>query len=165
MALPHGRNKTGLTPKQALFVKEYLVDLNASQAAIRAGYSKKTSREQGSTLLTNINIQAALKKAMDDRADRTNITQDYVLNTIHETIERCRQVEQVYDRNGKPVFVKTQSGEEKTAFVFDAKSVLRGCELIGKHLGMFNEKLNIEHAGEINQCIKVVFEDGSPVSE
>jgi len=68
-----------LTPKQQLFVEEYLVDLNATQAAIRAGYSEKTANEQGARLLANVSVQAAIKIAMDKRSERTEITQDMVL--------------------------------------------------------------------------------------
>lgn len=68
-----------LTPKQQLFVKEYLVDLNATQAAIRAGYSKKTANEQGARLLANVSIQEALQEAMSKRAEKVEITAEQVL--------------------------------------------------------------------------------------
>lgn len=74
--------KSKLTPKQKLFIKEYLIDLNATQAAIRAGYSEKTANEQGSRLLVNVNISSAIQKAMDDRCKRTDITADRVLQEI-----------------------------------------------------------------------------------
>jgi phage terminase small subunit len=68
-----------LTPKQRLFIKEYLVDLNATQAAIRAGYSVYTANEQGSRLLANVSIKSAIKEEMDKRAKRTEIDIDRVL--------------------------------------------------------------------------------------
>lgn len=68
-----------LTPKQKCFVEEYLIDLNQTQAAIRAGYSEKTANEQASRLLANVNIQAAIKEAMAERSKRTQITADMVL--------------------------------------------------------------------------------------
>lgn len=68
-----------LTAKQQLFVKEYLVDLNATQAAIRAGYKEKTSRAIGAENLTKPNIQAAIEEAQNKRAERTEITADMVL--------------------------------------------------------------------------------------
>jgi phage terminase small subunit len=71
-----------LTAKQQLFVQEYLVDLNAAQAAIRAGYSTKSVREIGSRLLTKVNIQAALTEAMAARVHRVHLTQDAVLREI-----------------------------------------------------------------------------------
>lgn len=71
-----------LTAKRARFVSEYLVDLNATQAAIRAGYSLKTATEQGARLLTNVHVQEALQKAMAKREQRTEITQDRVLKEL-----------------------------------------------------------------------------------
>ncbi|MFR9710750.1 terminase small subunit [Paenibacillus sp. MB22_1] len=68
-----------LTPKQQLFVKEYLIDLNATQAAIRAGYSKKTANEQGARLLAKASIQDALQEAMNKRAEKVEITAEQVL--------------------------------------------------------------------------------------
>lgn len=69
----------GLTDKQRVFVAEYLKDLNATQAAIRAGYSARTANEQGARLLANVSVAAAIEKAMTQRAERTEITQDMVL--------------------------------------------------------------------------------------
>lgn len=71
-----------LTPKQQRFADEYIIDLNATQAAIRAGYSVKTAREQACVLLTNLNIQAAVQKALKKRAERTQITADRVLEEL-----------------------------------------------------------------------------------
>jgi len=65
-----------------LFVKEYLVDLNATQAAIRAGYSPKTAKQQGQRLLTRDDVNAALQKEMSKRAKRTEITADKVLEEL-----------------------------------------------------------------------------------
>lgn len=71
-----------LSEKQARFVAEYLIDLNSTQAAIRAGYSIKTAKQQGSRLLTNADVQAAVAKAQMKRAERTEITQDRVLEEL-----------------------------------------------------------------------------------
>jgi phage terminase small subunit len=71
-----------LSDKQKMFVKEYLIDLNATQAAIRSGYSKKTANKIGSQNLAKLDIQEAIQKAMDDRAGRTEITADRVLQEI-----------------------------------------------------------------------------------
>lgn len=72
----------GLTAKQARFVEEYLIDLNATQAAIRAGYSEKTAKSQGQRLLTNVDVAAAIAKAQERRSVRTGITQERVLNEL-----------------------------------------------------------------------------------
>jgi phage terminase small subunit len=71
-----------LTAKQQRFVEEYLVDLNATQAAIRAGYSAKTAEQQGARLLVNVKVKAALSEAVQARSQRTEITQDRVLREI-----------------------------------------------------------------------------------
>ena len=127
-----------LTPKQAQFVAEYLIDLNATQAAIRSGYSEKTANEQGSRLLTNVKVAEAVAKAQNIRSERTEITQDYVLNSIFSTMERCKQAEPVIDRQGEPVLVETPSGDLAPAYTFNAMGVFKGAEMLGKHLGMFS---------------------------
>lgn len=68
-----------LTPKQAAFVVEYLVDLNATQAAIRAGYAKKAAEVEGSRLLRNAKVQAAVSEAKEARSARVEVTADMVL--------------------------------------------------------------------------------------
>lgn len=73
---------SNLTLKQERFVSEYLVDLNGTQAAIRAGYSKKTANEQSAQLLAKLSIQEAVKAQIDARSARTEITQDMVLTEL-----------------------------------------------------------------------------------
>ncbi len=73
---------TSLNEKQQRFVEEYLVDLNATQAAIRAGYSEKTARSQGQRMLTNVGIQKCLSDAQAARSARTMVTQDRVVQEI-----------------------------------------------------------------------------------
>ena len=111
-----------LTPKQQRFVDEYLVDLNATQAYLRAGYkvSETVANVNASRLMANAKVQAAIEKRKQDRAQRVEVTQDYVIKTIKDTIERC-------------------SSEE----CFDPKAVLRGAELLGKHLGIFVERREV----------------------
>lgn len=71
-----------LTPKQALFVQEYLIDLNATQAAIRAGYSARTAKSIGQENLTKPAVAEAIATAQQQRAARTEITQDMVLREL-----------------------------------------------------------------------------------
>ena len=73
-----------LTPKQQRFVDEYLIDLNATQAAIRAGYSPKTARQIGEQNLSKLDIQQAIEQAKAERSERTKITQDDVLKMWHD---------------------------------------------------------------------------------
>lgn len=131
-----------LTKKQELFVKEYLIDLNATQAAIRAGYSEKTSYSIGEENLKKPVIAAAIQEEMDKRAKRIEINADYVLNTIVETIERCKQeIEPIFEGTGEN---RAFTGE----FRFDSSAVLKGAELLGKHLKLFTDK--VELTGEIS---------------
>ena len=155
-----------LTPKQQRFVEEYLIDLNATQSAIRAGYSEKTASEQGSRMLGNVKVQAAIQEAQNKRTERTEITQDYVLSNIQKVIERCMQQEAVQARDGSPLLVEGPDGDLACLFEFKENGALKGLELLGKHLGMFKDK--IEHTGKdggpIDLSLKVVFEDEGETS-
>lgn len=144
-----------LTPKQSAFVHEYLVDLNATQAAIRAGYSAKTACEQASRLLADVKIAEAVKAAMDARAERTEITADYVLDGIKSLVERCIQAEAVKDNQGN------LTGEYK----FEAASALRGYELLGKHLGLFPNKVDVSVKDEISAILESVRRRATPQAE
>ena len=125
-----------LTPKQQRFVNEYLVDLNATQAAIRSGYSPKTANEQGARLVANVSVKAAIQAAIKAREARIEITQDKVMDDI-ECIKQDA-MRQVADKDGN-------MGMANHA------AALKAAELQGKHLGMFREK--IEHMGN----------DGGPI--
>ena len=138
--------KGELTPKQEVFVREYLIDLNATQAAIRAGYSAKTANKIGTELLGKTSIAAAIDAQKSRREERTAITADWVLKTIQDTIVRCQQGEPVKDREGMP------TGEWK----FDSNAVLKGCELLGKHLALFRDRLVVEGEGDFADVLREV---------
>jgi phage terminase small subunit len=142
-----------LTPKQQRFVEEYLVDLNATQAAIRAGYAPKSAFVQGSRLLSNAKVAQAVSDGRAKQAERTGITADYVLETVRQTVERCRQAAPVLDRKGEPVLVETPDGSLAPAYVFDSKGVLKGCELLGRNLALWKDRL--EHTGKDGGPIQV----------
>lgn len=121
-----------LTPKQEAFVREYLVDLNATDAARRAGYSPRTAHSIGPRLLKE--LAAEIAAAKDVRAERTELTQDWVVDQLRTVVERCLQAEPVRDSQGIP------TGE----FRFDSKGANTALGLLGKHLGMFASKLQVE---------------------
>lgn len=79
-----------MTPKQKRFVEEYLIDLNATQAAIRAGYAESGARTEGARLLANANIQEALTHSLKERSERAQIDADWVLARAVELFERCK---------------------------------------------------------------------------
>lgn len=126
--------KRGLTAKQRVFVSEYLIDLNATQAAIRAGYSQKTAEVIASENLRKPNISKAIQEAMNKRAKDTEINSQFVLNGIRKIIERCEALEPVHDKEGN------ETGELQ----FKPGEALRGYELLGKHLKLFTDKVEIE---------------------
>ncbi len=111
-----------LTAKQDRFVAEYLIDLNATQAAIRAGYSKRTAQRIGSENLFKPLIAAAIAAGQAKRSERTEIDADYVLTAIRDTIEQYRG-----------------EGEGR-----NPNAVLKGAELLGRHLAMFTDKAVVD---------------------
>lgn len=123
-----------LNEKQKLFCEEYLIDLNATQAAIRAGYSKKTARSIANENLTKPDIQDYIQKLQAGIAQRNKITQDEVLADLIEIKGRCMQARPV-------TFMGHQvtDSEGNNLWKFDAKGATKAIELIGKHIGFFLE--------------------------
>ncbi|KGQ59454.1 terminase small subunit [Gallibacterium anatis] len=133
----------GLTDKQKRFVEEYLIDLNATQAAIRAGYSKNRASELGYQLLQKTTVQQAIQDAQNKRSERVQITQDDVIRMLLENIEIA---------SGKKAVIKTEIrksengelvGDDIAQFVYESSSVNKALELLGKHLGMFSQKVDL----------------------
>ena len=147
-----------MTDKQKRFVEEYLIDLNATQAAIRAGYSPKTANEQGNRLLTNVSVQTELNKQMAKRSKRTGVTQDRVVRELAKIA--FLDMTQVVDSYGRikddaapedracieSIKYKSSSSDQGESVEREVKvaSKLKALELLGKHLGMYSDKLNIE---------------------
>jgi phage terminase small subunit len=113
-----------LTDKQEMFCREYIVDLNATQAAIRAGYSKKTANQVASQNLTKLNIQERVTGLMRERTERVEIDADWVLKSAKKVFDRCMQQEDVTDREGGA------TGEWK----FEHSGANKALEIIGKHV-------------------------------
>jgi phage terminase small subunit len=136
-----------LTDKQKRFCDEYLIDLNATQAAMRAGYSEKTANEQGARLLANVSVQEYVQAKQKRLEKKTEISQEYVLVGFKKVFERCMQEEAVTDKDGN----------FEGVFKFEASGANKALEMLGKHLGMFKEKLEVGGkdggAIEINQRI------------
>ena len=135
-----------LNPKQELFCREYLVDLNATQAAIRAGYSQQTAKQIGQRLLKTTKVNNTIQELQVDKIEKLDISANYIISNLKAIADRCMQAEPVIGKDGNP------TGQYR----FNASGANRALELIGKHLGMFNDKLNIQHTGEVKMCVNVV---------
>lgn len=150
-----------LSPKQQLFADEYLIDLNATQAAIRAGYSPKTADVKGSQLLGIVKVRTYIDQKMADRSRRTGISQDRVLQELARIA--FVQIPDVIDvetarvnESASPddlaviqgIKVKESWGDKGSSVEREVKIADKGkaLEMIGRHLGMFNDKqeLNIK---------------------
>jgi phage terminase small subunit len=123
---------TELRPKQQRFVDEYLIDLNATQAAIRAGYSAKTARQIGEQNLSKIDIKEAIQARMAARSQNTEVTQEWVVMAIKKNYEEAR-----------------------TEKEFNA--VNKALELLGKHVGMFN-KVELDGTIKFQAIERVIIE-------
>ena len=151
-----------LTPKQQRFVQEYLIDLNATQAAIRAGYSAKTAEQQGPRLLGNVGVAQAIKAAQDARAKRTNITQDRVLQEYARIAFSNMKDFASFGEDGvilKDLASMDDDAARCVAEVSESTSAAGGSirfklhdkkgalDSLARHLGMFTDKT--EHSGHL----------------
>lgn len=122
-----------------MFCKEYIIDLNATQAAIRAGYSARTAASQASRLLNNVKITARVKELKDKRADGLELDAYWVLKRLKDISDRSMQAEPVME------FDPVEGGLVETGqYEFDSTGANRATELIGKHIGMFDPKLQLQ---------------------
>lgn len=166
-----------MTPKQSQFVREYLIDLNATQAALRAGYSEKTAYSIGQRLLKEVEIAAALEDAMAERSKRTEISADMVLRElakigfadIRKAVQwRANVTGMVEEEDGTQRLAVTNEvqlidsdklDDETAAAVAEVSQTAQGglkvklhdkkgaLDSIGRHLGMFKDR--VEHSGGV----------------
>ena len=163
-----------LTPRQAAFVREYLLDLNATQAAIRAGYSPKAARVTGPETLSKPAVATAIERAMAKRAERTEVTAERVLAELAKLAFANLGDYFNLTGNGDPFIDLTAATRDQLAALTeiqvddftdgrgeDARDVKRvrvkmadkkaALELLGKHLGMFTERVDHTTKGEALQ--------------
>lgn len=159
-----------LTDKQASFVNEYIIDLNATQAAIRAGYSAKTANKIACNLLTKVDIQNSISERMKKREERTEITQDRVLQEYAKLA--FFDARKLFNADGTPKPINELDDDTAAAVagidvleefegtgddrkfigytkkykITDKKGAL---DSVARHLGMFNDKLDLNVTGTL----------------
>lgn len=122
-------------PQQELFCREYIVDYNGRQAAIRAGYSERSAASTASRLTTNDDILARVRELQKEQMERLSLNADMVILEILDTYRSCRQGTPVLQRNKS-----TGKWEESGIYQFDSHGALKALEMLGKHLGVFEKK-------------------------
>jgi len=148
-----------LTAKQKRFIEEYLIDLNATQASIRAGYSPETAKEIGCENLTKPNIKNEIDKSIAERSRRTGINQDRVLREIAKiafvnpsdvinfnqaTVKENASDDDLAVISGVKIkSIPTDDGniQEREVKLYDK---LKALDMLGKHLGMFTDKIELK---------------------
>lgn len=160
----------GLTPKQRKFVAEYLVDLNATRAAIRAGYSAKTADRIGPELLGKTCVREAVEAAQKRREKRTEITQDRVLNELARVAFGNSRAVMSWGPEGLVLRNSDELTEDEAALVSEVRETttkdggsmalkthdkMKALELLGKHLGMFDKKQE-DQSGDDDSGVLVV---------
>jgi len=155
-----------LSPKQERFCQEYLLDLNATQAAIRAGYSEATARSIGSENLSKPDIAARISELKAERSERTRIDADWLLRRLAAEAEA--DVSELYDEYGnllpvkewpeiwrkglvQSIDIETLSNDEGEGGVIVKKirvsDRIKRLELIGKHIAVQAFQENVNHTG------------------
>lgn len=155
-----------LTAKQEMFCRQYLIDLNATQAAIRAEYSPKTAEATASRLLRNVKVQEFLKVARDDMQKRLELTADDVVRQLSKIA--MRDIKDFVDW-GKDGTFTLKAADEIDGTIVDAiqeditdfgeyqkinRSVkfpdrMKALELLGRHLGLWNDKLKVDLRAQV----------------
>lgn len=129
-----------MTEKQKRFCLEYLIDANATQAAIRAGYSKKTAYSQGERLLKNVEIQNYIQEQMKELESNTIASAEEVIKYLTSVLRGESQSEIVVvegDGDGLSSAKKIQKAP-------DEKEKLKAAELLGKRYGLFKDNVNLD---------------------
>jgi len=158
-----------MTPKQARFVQEYLIDLNATQAAIRAGYSERTAQEQGSRLLSNVMVSRAIAEGQAKYAKRAEMDADewrarvarlarfdvrklfdsetnklVPVTELADDVAPCVSgVKVLREKTTRVRGQDTETDIEETLVEVKTADVLRALEMTGKHLGLLTDRVEL----------------------
>ena len=153
-----------MTPKQKRFVEEYLIDLNATQAAIRAGYSARTANIEGPKTLVKPSIKAEIDTALAERAKRMEVTADQVIRELAFLAFTDFRKAVSWGPDGVTLLPSDELGDGEAAIIAEVSETrsetggsikakrydkLKALELLGRHLGMFSDKVDMRHSGEV----------------
>ena len=141
-----------LNEKQKQFCEEYIIDLNGTQAAIRAGYSEKTANRIASELLSKLDIQEYICELKNKRSERVKYSQDELMRDILEVKNRCLQANPVRDKEGNEVGV----------WKFDSNGANKALDMLAKHVG-FYETDNKQKAFNISVNREAVEVEGNSI--
>ena len=141
-----------LNEKQKQFCDEYIIDLNGTQAAIRAGYSKKTARAIANELLTKLDIREYICELKNKRSERVKYSQDELMRDILEVKNRCMQANPVLDKEGN----------ETGIWKFDSNGANKALDMLAKHVG-FYETDNKQKAFNISVNREAVEVEGNSI--
>lgn len=168
-----------LTDKQLAFANEYIIDFNATKAAIRAGYAESRAQQTGSDLLANPKVQDAIATAIEERNKRAKVDADYVLNRLVE-IDQMDVID-ILDAQGNILpLAKWPKQWRTTINSFDIQEIIgldeaalikkikwpdkvRNLELLGKHVDVQAWKEKVEHDGnlQITNLIKDISKEAA----
>jgi phage terminase small subunit len=162
-----------LTPKQAAFVREYLVDLNATKAATRAGYSAKTAGSVGHDLLKKPEIALAIREAMDRRANRVEVKQDDVLGALLRVLNA--DLGKAFDADGKLLRIHEMPPEVRLVISgFEQEALFEGGGQDKLQVGVTTKvklwskdkalELAMRHLGLLNDKLEATGKDGAPLA-
>ena len=164
-----------LTPKQERFCQEYLIDVNATQAAIRAGYSKRRADQSGYQVLRKIEVQATIKRLIHERARRTDIKADSVLQELKRVAFASMTDYATWGPDGIKLVGSERLTPEQTVAVAEisetttqhggSKSIklhdkLKALELLGRHLGLWDKNGQTEQTPEWVQMLELLVLSG-----
>ncbi len=164
-----------LTAKQQRFIQEYLIDLNATQAAIRAGYSKRRASEIGYQLLQKTTVQQAIAEAMQARSRRTEVTADRVLQEFAllgfadigsfvdwgPGVVKLKEASALTEEQRRAVCEISQNKDGQVKFkLHDKKGAL---DSLARHLGMFKDTLGLDVSDNLAEVMKAIAGRPRPV--
>jgi phage terminase small subunit len=150
--------------KRHRFVEEYLIDLNATQAAIRAGYSEKTAYSVGEEILKKPEVQNAISAALAERSEKTKITAERVVQELAALAFTDFRKAVAWGPDGVTLLPSDGLSDGEAAIIAEVTETrsetggsikakrydkLKALELLGRHLGMFSDKVDLKHSGEV----------------